>query len=149
MSLTFTLLSAEDAERLRGLVERWHLAEGLGFDGPAARHYLHRLLGNDRSGHVWTIGSEGSDIGYAILTFGAPGSPSEPKAYVSALYLVPEWRGKGLGRRTQLFLADVARWLKVRLFAFEIESERKHVRVFARPFRRSNPGTVYLRGAVA
>jgi len=149
MSLTFTLLSAEDAERLSGLVEQWHLAEGLGFDGPAARHYLHRLLGNDRSGHVWTIGSEGNDIGYAILNFSASSSPGEPKAYVSALYLVPEWRGKGLGRRTQLFLADVARWLQVRLFAFEIESERKHVRQFARPFRRSIPGTIYLRGAVA
>jgi|GEM_PF-845994 GNAT superfamily N-acetyltransferase len=149
MSLTFTLLSAEDAGRLSGLVEQWHLAEGLGFDGPAARHYLQRLLGNERSGHIWTIGCEGIDIGYVILTFGAPGSRGEPRAYVSALYLVPEWRGKGLGRRTQLFLDDVARWLQVRLFAFEIESERKHVRLFARPFRRSFPGTVYLRGAVA
>src|SRR5215510_1394366 len=148
MSLTFTLLSAEDAERLSGLVERWHLAEGQGFDGPAARQYLHRLLANDRSGHAWTISCEGIEIGYAILTFGS-GLPGEPKAYVSALYVAPEWRGKGLGRRTQLFLADVARWLQIRLFAFEVESERKHARPFARPFRRSIPTSIHFGSAVA
>ncbi len=149
MALMFSQLSADDAERLGRLVERWHRAEGLGFDLTAARDHLHRWLGDARLGHAWTIEYEGACIGYAILTFTAPGTLGEPKAYVSALYLVPEWRGKGLGRRTQIFLGDVARWLQVRLFAFEVESERKHAHLFSKPFRRYSAAESQLRGMVA
>jgi GNAT superfamily N-acetyltransferase len=148
MALTFTLLSPNDAGRLSRLLEQWYWVDSQGFDLAAARQQSDRLLSNSRLGHAWIIESENSCIGYAMLTFSAAGI-GEPRAYVSALYLAPDWRGKGFGRRTELFLADVAQWLKVRLHAFDVESERKHAHSFSKPFFHFVQSRPELRGAVA
>jgi GNAT superfamily N-acetyltransferase len=149
MATTFTLLGPADTERLVGLVDGWHRADRLAFDPERARVALSRLLADTRLGHAWTIGHAGEDIGYLIMTFAEPAMGGEPKAYVSALYLAPEWRGKGKGAQALGFVQEVAHWLQVRLFTFDVDGERKHAHLLSRPSQRILQSNSQPRQAVA
>jgi len=149
MATTFSLLSPSDADRLNRLLVSWHRADGLSFDGTTAAAAVRRLLKDSHVGHVWLIEVGPEAIGYVVLSFGDAQAGPDPRAYISALYLAPAWRRQGYGDRAQAFVCDVARWLKVRVLAFETASERKHAQLLYRPSSRPMPYQPLQHEAVA
>jgi GNAT superfamily N-acetyltransferase len=149
MATTFTLLRPDDADRLKGLLTRWHHADGQTLDGTSAGNAIGRLVGDSRQHHTWLIESSSEVIGYLVLTFREDQAKADPRAYVSALYVAPAWRRQGFGTKASAFVRDVAHWLKVRVLAFDIAGERKHAQLLYRPSSRMLKPLPFQHEAVA
>ncbi|HXI21815.1 MAG TPA: GNAT family N-acetyltransferase, partial [Gemmatimonadales bacterium] len=119
MATTYRLLGPGDLDRLVQLLIEWHQREGRSFDGANARRHLARLLGDSRAGHAWIIEQNAVPAGYAVLTFSRAATGLQPRAYLTGLYLIPELRGWGIGRRTERFVREVGAWLRVPVHSFE------------------------------
>jgi GNAT superfamily N-acetyltransferase len=135
MATQFRQLGPEDADLLVGFLLGWHGRDGLTVDPTAARREVERLLSDNQSWHSWLIEHGEQVIGYLMLNFKKGGLLEAHRAYVSALYVTPEARGLKIGRMAHCFIADLARWLQVRVFDFAIEREDRHAPVFARAAR--------------
>jgi GNAT superfamily N-acetyltransferase len=115
------------------LLVGWLRGDGRLADTGLVRRALARLLGDTRLGHAWMIERDGSPAGYAVLSFSTQGRSVTPRAYVTALYLRPELRGRGLGARTERFLREVGAWLQVPVHCFDTTQEAKHAAALQRP----------------
>ena len=141
MATGFRLLGAEDIDPLLFQLRRWHQDESLRFDPIGSTAGIGRILREAELGHIWMI-EKGSDaIGYMVLTFQNALGTHEPRAYVSALYLIPSHRGLGIGRQAIRLMEDVGHLLRVRIHHFDTESERKHA-----PFIYRRAGTLAVVG---
>ncbi|MEP6571310.1 MAG: GNAT family N-acetyltransferase [Gemmatimonadota bacterium] len=122
MTTSFRLLSEHDSAELTDHLLRWKgtlapLDQGL------LRREVSRALDNSGAAHAWLIEQGSNAIGYLVLSFRSAG-PAE--AYVTGLYLAPDFRGLGIGRQALRLVDDVGRWLRVRVHHFQTESESKH-----------------------
>jgi GNAT superfamily N-acetyltransferase len=138
MATTFRLCTYSDSSLLAWLLLDWHALEGQPMSPVTVRRALGKLLQDPHASHVWIIEQNGQAAGYAVLTFSAPGHALQSRAYVSALYLAPEYRGRDLGRRTRQFLLDVGAALHLPVVAFGIEGEARHTGLLSRPSVQSS-----------
>lgn len=132
MATQFRQLGPEDADLLVGFLLGWHRRDGLSLDADAARREVERLLADNHDSHSWLIQHGEQVIGYLMLNFKKGGQLEAHRAYVSALYVTPEARALEIGRRAHRFIADLARWLQVRVFDFDVEREDRHAAAFTR-----------------
>lgn len=132
MATQFRQLGPEDADTLVGFLLGWHRREGLSLDPTAAQREVERLLADNHDSHSWLIQHGEQVIGYLMLNFKRSGLLEAHRAYVSALYVAPEARDLNIGRRAHRFLADLARWLQVRVLDFDNEREDRHAAAFTR-----------------
>ena len=139
MATTYRLLGPGDLDRLCRLLTEWHQREGRSFDPANARRHLARLLGDSRVGHAWIIEQHDAPAGYAVLTFSRTAAGLQPRAYLTGLYLIPELRGQGIGRRTECFVREIGAWLRVPVHSFETASEQKHAAFIYRPASTIGP----------
>lgn len=140
MATTFRLCAAADADATAGRIEGWLAADQAGTLPGSLREGLHRFLADSRQGHLWIIEQRGVPAGYAVLTVRDHGLNGEPRAYVTALYLAAEYRGQGIGRRAERFLAEVGSWLRLQVHSFNTADEQKHAAaLFRTPSSASAP----------
>lgn len=132
MATQFRQLGPEDADLLSGFVLGWHRRDGLSLDPAGVQSEVERLLADNHDSHSWLIQHGERVIGYLMLNFKRGGLLEAHRAYVSALYVAPEARTLRIGHRAHRFIADLARWLQVRVFDFDGEREDRHAPVFTR-----------------
>lgn len=133
MALSFRQCTIEDVEQLAILVEDWVGAERRASSRPTIRAGLARFLSDNRQGHAWIIEHQGVPVGYTMLGISTLDLHGAPRGYVTALFVEPASRRKGIGPRTERFLADVTRWLKLPLHQFGTVDEGKHASLLFRP----------------
>ena len=121
METTFKLADAADInpliELMRGLYEFDHLA----FDEQIARDGLSKLLSDASLGRIWLIQCGGETIGYVVLTFGFSLEFHGRNAIVDELYIRPNDRSRGAGKRALEFVAEECRALGIRALHLEVE----------------------------
>lgn len=139
MATQFQQLGLEDAETLTTRLLAWHRADGHRLDAGMVRDESHRLLADNECWHAWMIVHRGEEVGYLMLQFRKGGIFEVPRAYVAALYLLPAARRRGIGTLAHRFLADLSRWLQVRLYDFDTADEAKPVQWIARHASRTVP----------
>ena len=150
MATTFRLCAAADADVAARRIEGWLAADQAGAPRGGLREGLHRFLADSRLGHLWIIEERGVPAGYTVLTVRDHGLNGEPRAYVTALYLAAEYRGQGIGRRAERFLAEVGTWLRLQVHSFNTADERKHATtLFRTPSSASDPNITPHHRAVA
>jgi GNAT superfamily N-acetyltransferase len=149
MATTFTLLGPHDAPRFGRLLSAWHFSEGTLLNPRVAAAAVPRLVAGTDQGHTWLIERAGEAIGYVSLTAGTVPAGAQPRLYVSALYVAPAWRGRGIGSRALGFVGEVARWRGVRVVAFETAGESKHSQLLHRQSQRPVVPASPYREAVA
>lgn len=150
MATSFRLCAAADADAAASRIEGWLAADPAGAPLGGLREGLHRFLADSRLGHLWIIEERGVPAGYAVLTVRDHGLNGEPRAYVTALYLAAEYRGQGIGRRAERFLAEVGTWLRLQVHSFNTADERKHAAaLFRTPSSSSAPNVTPHHRAVA
>ncbi len=137
MATQFRQLGPADAETLSERLLSWHRGESPRLDAEAVRRETHRLLSDNERWHAWMIECGGEAVGYLMLQFRRGGMFEAPRAYVAALYLVPAARARGTGTLAHRFLADLCRWLQVRLYDFDTADESKPVQWVARSASRT------------
>jgi ribosomal protein S18 acetylase RimI-like enzyme len=120
----FRTASAADVDLLVNLEVRFYAGENYPFDAAEARTLLVRLLHEPQRGRVF-VAVRGSElVGYLILTFCYSMEFHGINAIVDELYIQPDARGLGLGKRA-LALAETT-CIEMGIRALHLEVERRN-----------------------
>lgn len=99
------------------------------FDEANVRQAVSELAGQPALGRLWLIEQQGQAIGYVALCFGFSLESHGRDAVVDEIYLLPEFRGQGIGTAAMKFVEAEARRLGLkRLY---LEAERANTRAVA------------------
>jgi diamine N-acetyltransferase len=120
---SFRLAAESDTAALLKFMEAYYAFDGHGFDEPKARAALTTLLRDANLGRVWLILDGESPVGYVVICFGYSLEWLGRDAFVDEFYLLPEYRGRGWGRKTMVFVEEAARSLHVRALHLEVVRE--------------------------
>jgi ribosomal protein S18 acetylase RimI-like enzyme len=91
------------------------------FDEPTVREVLRKLLRSPDLGYVWVFFEEETPVGYIVLTFGYSFEYHGRDAFIDELYIEPQYRRKGIGRRAMQFVEERARELGVNAIHLEVD----------------------------
>lgn len=138
MATHFQQLGPADADLFSQHLVRWHGEDGTPVSGARLRQEAARILGDNEGWHAWLIHEGETLAGYLVLQFRSGSRAEVPRAYVAALYVPPSLRHLRLGRAARRLVADLGRWLGVRVLDFDTEREDKHLHLPARGARQGN-----------
>ena len=138
--LTFEPAREADGGALLALARAFHLEDGHPLDAAGERAVL-ALAAGEPMARAWLLRQDGEAIGYVALTFGWSIEHGGRDGFLEDLYLVPQARGAGLGRRALEFAMTQAAALGIRVLHLEIEpgnavAERLYLAHGFRPNRR-------------
>jgi ribosomal protein S18 acetylase RimI-like enzyme len=129
---SFRVATEFDAEILLPFMRDYYAFDGHAFDEQKARAALIALLRDPNLGRVWLILANTNEaektertngafpVGYIVLCFGYSLEWLGRDAFVDEFYLLPDYRGRGWGRKTMAFLEDAARSLNVTALHLEV-----------------------------
>jgi len=117
---SFRLAAEPDTAALLKFMEAYYAFDGHGFDPQKARAALTALLRDANLGRVWLILDGEAPVGYLVICFSYSLEWLGRDAFVDEFYLLPEYRGRGWGRKTMAFVEDAARSLNVRALHLEV-----------------------------
>lgn len=117
-----------DLDEIVELQAGYYREDGYPFSKADARRTWGELLEHEDYARAWVFEAEGSIVGYCVLTLGFSLEYRGRDAFVDEIYIAPEWRGQGLGRRALELIEKTARALGVRALHLEVETEKAGAR---------------------
>jgi len=81
---------------------------------------LEELMANESFGCAWVIRSDGTVVGYVILTFGYSLEFRGRDAFVDELFVSGSYRGRGIGTQALEFVERAARELGIKALHLEV-----------------------------
>lgn len=122
-----------DAPAVLGLMQAFYAEEGLAFEGPTQGRALDALLVDPALGEVFLLrpakpGPGAEAVGHLVLTRGHSLEFGGRFLLLDELYLAPEIRGRGEGRRAIAFAAERARHGGAGALRLEVAHENTHAR---------------------
>lgn len=127
--ITFKSATASDIPVLVDLLRKYYEYDHIPFDEPQIHRGIATFLDDPSLALAWLVMRGERAVGYVIL---APGLDLEfggRQGTLTDLYLEPDERGKGTGRRTIEFIEDYCRAAGMR--ALELLVERRNTRAAA------------------
>ncbi|HYL62627.1 MAG TPA: GNAT family N-acetyltransferase [Candidatus Methylomirabilis sp.] len=91
------------------------------FDEPGVREVLRKFLADPGLGQAWVFFDEKTPVGYIVLTFGYSFEYHGRDAFIDELYIDPQYRRKGIGRRAMQFVEQRAREHGVAAIHLEVD----------------------------
>ena len=91
------------------------------FNEPAVRQVLHKLLASPELGQAWVFFDGEFPVGYIVLTFGYSFEYQGRDSFIDELYIEPQYRRQGIGRRAVEFVEARARELGVNAIHLEVD----------------------------
>jgi GNAT superfamily N-acetyltransferase len=91
------------------------------FDEPVVAAALGKFLADANLGEAWIFLDGETPAGYAILTFGFSFEFHGRDAFLDELYVEPNYRGQGIGRRAVEFIEKRARACGVNAIHLEVD----------------------------
>lgn len=119
-----------DLKTLSALIRRYYLFDHTAFDSNAVHAGLKAMLRDKSVGQAFLIASEAKPIGYAILTYGFDLEFGGRTALMTDLFLEPEFRRRGLGKKTLLFLEQFCRSNKIGALELQVERTNRAAQAF-------------------
>ncbi len=107
---------------MRNLAEQ---PPALPFDEEDVRAALEPFLADANLGQAWLLWLGQKPVGYVILTLGYSFEFRGRDAFVDELYIEPEFRRMGLGRRAMEVVEEKARELGVNALHLEVDRENE------------------------
>lgn len=108
-----------DYDLLLELIQQFYQFEGISFNEKIT-NVLALILNNQEFGRVWLIQLEEQICGYLVLTFAFSLEYWGKNAYVDEVFILPEYRGKGLGTQALNFVEDIAHSLEIQTLHLEV-----------------------------
>jgi diamine N-acetyltransferase len=90
------------------------------FDEARRRMIFDEFVRDDTYGRAWLIFAGEKAAGYVVLTISFSFEYRGRDAFIDELYIEPEYRGQGIGRRTMEMVEEVARDLSVNAIHLEV-----------------------------
>jgi ribosomal protein S18 acetylase RimI-like enzyme len=91
------------------------------FDEPAVREVLRKFLASPDLGQAWVFFEEETPVGYIVLAFGYSFEYHGRDSFIDELYIEPQYRRQGIGRRAMQFVEERARELGVNALHLEVD----------------------------
>ena len=110
-----------DLEAVLALHGAFFAEDGYELREEESRANLSRLLGDPSLGRLWVMDDGDSVVGYLLLAFGFSLEFRGRDAFVDELYVTPDHRGRGLGKRAIELAAEACSGLGVRALHLEVE----------------------------
>jgi GNAT superfamily N-acetyltransferase len=95
------------------------------FDETRRRAVYEEFTRNRALGQFWLICINREPVGYVVLTLGFSFEYRGRDAFIDELYLRPEHRGKGIGRRTLQFVEHQAQKAGVNALHLEVSRDNR------------------------
>jgi ribosomal protein S18 acetylase RimI-like enzyme len=130
----FEPATSNEIEMLVAMMRELYTYDGLAFDESIARRALMGVIDNETFGRVFLIRLENDVAGYAVLTFGYSLEFHGRDAFVDELYLLDEYRGRGIGKRALQFLTEVCANEGVSALHLEVDRENTSAQAVYRKF---------------
>jgi len=126
MSLSFRFAAPEDIDRLLPLMRDFYFFERLAYEESRQRGLIAALIEDENLGRLVVCDDAEELIGYAVLGFGFSLEFHGRDCFIDELYVVPERRGKGIGKRAVEFAVSTCRDLGIK--ALHLEADHFNVR---------------------
>jgi len=91
------------------------------FDELTVREVLRRFQASPDLGQAWVFYVEETPVGYIVLTFGYSFEYHGRDSFIDELYIEPQYRRQGIGRRAIQFVEERARELGVNAIHLEVD----------------------------
>jgi len=125
-------LRSVDLALLEPMVRACYVEDGHHFDAERQPAALAALIDGAPLGRGWLVMLAGRPVGYVVLTLGFSIEAGGCEGCVDELFVVPEVRGRGVGRRVLELLEDEARRLGVRRLFLEVEHANRACALYRR-----------------
>jgi len=103
----------------------YYAFDGIPFDAVKQRGGLSGLMANPQHGYVWLIEWDGAVVGYMAVCFGYSLEFGGRDAFVDEIYLLPEARGKGIGRQAMAVMLETCRTNGIQAVHLEVSAENE------------------------
>ena len=113
---------AVDRATLLAMVRAFHAEDGHPLEASSEGAVL-RVAAGEELARAWIVRRAGEAVGYLILTLGYSVEYGGQDGFIDDLYLKPELRGQGVGRRLLAFALDQAAALGINTLHLEVEAE--------------------------
>ena len=121
--IIFRLAAREDERALLRMMR--NLAEqepgAYFFDEPIVREMLRKFIANPDLGRAWVFYDGETPVGYIVLTFGFSFEYHGRDSFIDELYIEPQYRRQGIGKRAMQFVEEKARELGVNAIHLEVD----------------------------
>jgi ribosomal protein S18 acetylase RimI-like enzyme len=91
------------------------------FDEPVVREVLLAFLANPDLGQAWIFFDGKTPAGYIVLTFGYSFEYHGRDSFIDELYIEPQYRRQGIGKRAMQFVEERAHELGVNAIHLEVD----------------------------
>jgi ribosomal protein S18 acetylase RimI-like enzyme len=120
--LRFDPARAADGPALLAMARAFHAEDGHPLDASCEAAVLRVAAGEEPMARAWVVRpASGEAVGYLILTLGYSVEYGGRDGFVDDLYLAPEARGRGAGRRLVAFALEQAAALGIGTLHLEVE----------------------------
>ena len=117
----FIPASIDDSAILLEMMEDFYAIDQYPFDQELTAHNIQSLLNHPEWGRIWLVRVENQIIGYVVLAFGFSFEYKGKDAFIDELYLISEYRGRGIGAKIISFVIEEAKILGVKTLHLEAE----------------------------
>ena len=131
-NVVFRSAKFTDLNTLSRLIKHYYAFDHIAFDTSTVRGALKTMLKTKSVGHAFLIVRQTKQIGYTILTYGFDLEFGGRTALLTDLYLEPEYRHLGIGRRTIHFLEEFCRNNNIGALELQVERTNKAAQRFYR-----------------
>jgi ribosomal protein S18 acetylase RimI-like enzyme len=121
-----------DLPLLEQLVRAYYAEDGHDFRANRQLPALAALAGGEAFGRAWLIRLGARSIGYAVLAFSFSVEAGGREACIDELYILPEVRKRGIGRRILALLEAEARAEGVRRVFLEVARHNRAIGLYRR-----------------
>lgn len=121
MTTVLRAASTADIPLLLGYMRGYYAHDRIDLDENAAREALLGPLDDPGIGRVWLIEDSGKPVGYVVALFGWSLEFHGRDAFLDELFIDPEFRGRGHGRRAMALVEAELAALGVRALHLEVE----------------------------
>lgn len=117
----FRRAGPEHADAILPMMQAYYAEDGYAFDPERSRAALLGLLADARLGEAWLAVEDERALGYVVVCLGWSLEHRGRDAFIDELFVVPEARRRGLGRRLMALAIERCRALGVRALHLEVE----------------------------
>lgn len=124
-AITFRDITPDDFTVLLNHMADFYAIDGYPFDAELTRKNLQKFISNNSSGFIRFIHENGELAGYFIVCFGFSFEFGGRDAFLDELYLLPRFRGRGIGTKAVEYCIEEAGSFGVKALHLEVEMKNE------------------------